>query len=100
MHEKDTDHMVAPVTRPVFGCLFLRQLSKGIINLVKVLWEAADSRLLTTRQWFLPRQPDECPVPGGYIPTLETKQRECWKFLDSPLNSEIDSRVHGQPSII
>ena len=22
-------------------------------------------------------------VPGGYIPTLETKQRECWKFWDS-----------------
>ena len=22
-------------------------------------------------------------VPGGYISTLETKQRECWKFWDS-----------------
>jgi len=37
-------------------------------------------------------------LPGAYIPTLETKQRECWKFLDWWLNSEFDSRVHGQPS--
>ena len=22
-------------------------------------------------------------MPGGYMPTLETKQRECWKFWDS-----------------
>ena len=28
----------------------------------------------------------------------ETKKRECWKFLDWRLNSENDSRVHGQPS--
>ena len=38
-------------------------------------------------------------LPGAYIPTLETKQRECWKFLDWWLNSEFDSRVHGQPSL-
>ena len=37
-------------------------------------------------------------VPGGNIPRVETKKRECWKFLDSRLNSENDSRVHGQPS--
>ena len=38
------------------------------------------------------------PVPDGYIPRLESKERECWKFLDWRLNSENDSRVHGQPS--
>ena len=37
-------------------------------------------------------------VPGGYIPRLESKERECWKFLDKRLNSENDSRLHGQPS--
>jgi hypothetical protein len=37
------------------------------------------------------------PLPGGYIPRVE-KERECWKFLDWRLNSENDSRVHGQPS--
>ena len=37
-------------------------------------------------------------VPGGYIPRLESKKRECWKFLDKRLNSENDSRLHGQPS--
>ena len=36
-------------------------------------------------------------VPRGYSPTLETKERECWKLRDSRLNSEFDSRVHGQP---
>ena len=36
-------------------------------------------------------------VPGGNIPRVETKKRECWKFLDWRLNSENDSRVHGQP---
>ena len=28
-------------------------------------------------------------TPGGYIPTLETKQRECWKLRDSRLRSQI-----------
>ena len=37
-------------------------------------------------------------VSGGNIPRVETKKRECWKFLDWRLNSENDSRVHGQPS--
>ena len=37
-------------------------------------------------------------VPGGYIVRVETKERECWKFLDWRLNPENDSRVHGQPS--
>ena len=32
------------------------------------------------------------------IPRVETKKRECWKFLDWRMNSENDSRVHGQPS--
>ena len=27
-----------------------------------------------------------------------SKQRECWKLRDSRLSSEVDSRVHGQPS--
>ena len=36
-------------------------------------------------------------VPDGYIPRLESKKRECWKFLDWRLNSENDSRLHGQP---
>ena len=36
-------------------------------------------------------------VPGGYVPTLETKQRECWKLRDSRLNPKFDSRVHGKP---
>ena len=40
------------------------------------------------------------PVPDGYIPRLESKERECWKFLDWRLNSENDSRLHGQPSIV
>ena len=31
-------------------------------------------------------------------PVKETKERECWKFLDWRLNPENDSRVHGQPS--
>ena len=39
-------------------------------------------------------------VPGGNIPRVETKKRECWKFLDWRLNSENDSRVHGQPSFL
>jgi hypothetical protein len=39
-------------------------------------------------------------VPDGYIPRLESKERECWKFLDWRLNSENDSRLHGQPSIV
>ena len=30
------------------------------------------------RRWWKKRF-----VPGGYIPTLEIKQRECWKFWDS-----------------
>ena len=34
-------------------------------------------------------------VPGGNIPRVETKKRECWKFLDWRLNSENDSRVIG-----
>eukprot|EP00415_Alexandrium_ostenfeldii_P002546 UN2546 len=34
-----------------------------------------------------------------YIPRVEAKERECWKFLDWRLNSENESRVHGQPSI-
>jgi hypothetical protein len=37
-------------------------------------------------------------VPGGYIPTLETKQRECWKFKTRGVNSEFDSRVSVRPS--
>ena len=37
-------------------------------------------------------------VPGGNIPRVETKKRECWKFLDWRLNSENDSRLHVQPS--
>ena len=37
-------------------------------------------------------------LPGGYVPRLESKERECWKFLDWQLNSENDSRLHGQPS--
>ena len=37
-------------------------------------------------------------MSGGNIPRVETKKRECWKFLDWRLNSENDSRVHGQPS--
>jgi len=39
-------------------------------------------------------------VPGGYIPTLETKQRECWKFKTRGVNSEFDSRVSVRPSNI
>ena len=39
------------------------------------------------------------PMPGGYIPTLETKQRECWKVYPR-LTRDFDSRVHGQPSIL
>ena len=39
-------------------------------------------------------------VPDGYIPRLESKERECWKFLDWRLTSENDSRLHGQPSIV
>ena len=35
-----------------------------------------------------------------YIPRVETKERECWKFLDWRLASENDSRLHGQPSIV
>eukprot|EP00415_Alexandrium_ostenfeldii_P000425 UN0425 len=38
-------------------------------------------------------------VPVCYIPRVEAKERECWKFLDWRLNSENESRVHGQPSI-
>jgi len=37
-------------------------------------------------------------MPGGYIPRLEIMERECWKFLDWRLNSDNDSRLHGQPS--
>ena len=37
-------------------------------------------------------------MPGGYIPTLETKQRECWKVYPR-LTRDFDSRVHGQPSV-
>ena len=50
--------------------------------------ERKGSRLL---EWF---------VPGGYIPTLETKQRECWKFKTRGVNSEFDSRVSVRPSNI
>ena len=39
------------------------------------------------------------PMPGGYMPTLETKQRECWKVYPR-LTRDFDSRVHGQPSIL
>jgi len=28
----------------------------------------------------------------------ESRNLECWKFLDWRLNSENDSRIHGQPS--
>ena len=34
-----------------------------------------------------------------FILCVTSKQRECWKLRDSRLNSEFDSRVHGQPSI-
>ena len=37
-------------------------------------------------------------MPGGYMPRLEIMERECWKFLDWRLNSDNDSRLHGQPS--
>ena len=37
-------------------------------------------------------------LPGGTILRVETKERECWKFLDQRLISENDSRFHGQPS--
>ena len=36
-------------------------------------------------------------VPGGYIPTQETKQRECWKNVPAIVR-DFDSRVHGQSS--
>ena len=39
-------------------------------------------------------------MPGGYIPTQETKQRECWKFETRDVNSEFESRVSVQPSNI
>ena len=38
-------------------------------------------------------------VSDGYIPRLESKEWECWKLLDWRLNSENDSRLHGQPSM-
>ena len=38
-------------------------------------------------------------MPGGYIPTQETKQRECWKFDTRDVNSEFESRVSVRPSI-
>ena len=38
------------------------------------------------------------PMPDGYIPTLETKQRECWKLRDTWFHCEFDSMVNGQPS--
>ena len=71
------------------------------------------SRKLSLWNWFLVRQltgsypslslgthvtADQKSLPGGYIPRVE-KERECWKFLDWRLNSENDSRVHGQPSL-
>ena len=37
------------------------------------------------------------PMPDGYISRLESKEWECWKLLDWRLNSENDSRLHGQP---
>ena len=57
---------------------------------MEALWLVTEkmSFALTTTQF----------VPGGNIPRVETKKRECWKFLDWRLNSENDSRVHGQPS--
>ena len=36
-------------------------------------------------------------MPDGYISRLESKEWECWKLLDWRLNSENDSRLHGQP---
>ena len=39
-------------------------------------------------------------VPGGNIPRVETKKRECWKFLDWRLNSENDSRFLAQLSLV
>jgi hypothetical protein len=43
------------------------------------------------------RGPKKIPVPGGYIPTQETKQRECWKNVPA-IVGDFDSRVHGQSS--
>jgi len=39
-------------------------------------------------------------VPGGYIPRVETNERECWKFLDWRLASENESLFDGQPSFL
>ena len=38
--------------------------------------------------------------PVCYIPRVEAKERECWKFFDWRLNSENESRINGQPSIV
>ena len=50
-----------------------------------------------SRSWA--HLPTSNPMPGGYIPTLETKQRECWKVYPR-LTRDFDSRVHGQPSMV
>ena len=53
--------------------------------------------------WSFQDSSFSCPkesVPGGYIPRLESKEWECWKFLDWRLNEENDSQLHGQPSFL
>ena len=65
---------------PYFLCFYARHF----------LSSRQDSFILVTRYIHL--------MPGGYIPRLEIMERECWKFLDWRLNSDNDSRLHGQPS--
>ena len=50
----------------VLGCFPLLQSTGS--------WSWKRKTYVTACRWL---------VPGGYIPTLETKQRECWKFWDS-----------------
>ena len=65
-------------------------LLRGATGLLLIQMLVLNQEFLLNHRLFL--------LPGGYIPTLETKQRECWKSCYSRLNLEFDSRVHGQPS--
>ena len=60
-------------------------------EIVKGLWKLLKKKRMKIKrkiQEMKRIEKREESVPGGYIPAVETKQRECWKFLDSRLNSD------------
>ena len=92
--EKDGNYRITAI----FGLVTVNRLE---ITSTRQLPKVLDVQEIFTVQLLPVHQPPNVTshlMPGGYIPRQEIMERECWKFLDSRLNSDNDSRLHGQPS--